>query len=84
MKLSPTYICIYPFRRIPADRPAVQFINRKGYNSLNVLLTAGIDHIIYDVVVTAPGSFHDAGIFEQSEVKGFLGKINMLVIIAHY
>lgn len=51
--------------------PAV-FINRKGFNSLNVLVTAGCDKLIYDLVVNAPGSFHDAGIYQMSEVKAYL------------
>ena len=61
-------------RGIPAGRPPVQFINRKKYNSLNVLITAGITHKMYDIIVTAPGSFHDAGIYNQSMIKGWLGK----------
>ena len=61
-------------RSIPPGREPVQFINRKKYNLLNVLLTAGMNHKIYDVVCNAPGSFHDAGIFNQSMVKQWLGK----------
>ena len=38
-------------------------INRKGYPSLNVLVTGGPDKLIYDLVVKALGSFHDAAIY---------------------
>ena len=47
----------------------VLVVNRKGRKSLNVLVTAGYDHQIYDVINNAPGSFHDAAIWRMSEVK---------------
>ena len=59
-------------RGIPAGMDPVRFINRKGFNSLNVLVTGGFSGMIYDLVVTAPGSFHDAGIYHQSHVKAWL------------
>ena len=59
-------------RGIPAGMDPVRFINRKGFNSLNVLVTGGFSGKIYDLVVTAPGSFHDAGIYHQSHVKAWL------------
>ena len=46
--------------------------NRKGFNSLNALVTAGCDKLVYDLVVNAAGSIHDAGIYQLSEVKAFL------------
>jgi len=49
-----------------------RFKNRKGAHTLNVLVTAGFDHRIYDVVVNAPGSFHDAAIWRISEIKQYL------------
>lgn len=60
------------FRDIPEDVDPAVFINRKGFNSLNVLVTAGCDKLIYDLVVNAPGSFHDAGIYQMSGVKAYL------------
>ena len=59
-------------RGIPDDRPCEQFINRKGFNSLNVLVTGGVDHRIYDLVNTAPGSYHDAAIWAMSAIKPYL------------
>ena len=65
--------CIYNiFRKIPVNHDPVQFINRKGFNSLNVLMTGGFDKLIYDLVVNAPGSFHDAGIYQMSGVKAYM------------
>ena len=65
--------CIYNiFRKIPVNRDPAQFINRKGFNSLNVLVTGGSDKLIYDLVVNAPGSFHDAEIYQMSGIKAYM------------
>ena len=48
------------------------FINRKGFNSLNILATGGSDKLLYDLVVNAPGSFHDAAIYQMSGVKPYM------------
>ena len=66
------YILSKYIRGLPADRNKDQFINRKGWYSLNVLVTGGPDKKIYDLVVNAPGSFHDAAIWAMSAVKPFL------------
>ena len=47
--------------------PAV-FINRKGFNSLNVLVTEGCDKLVYN----APESYHDAGVYQMYAVKPYL------------
>ena len=54
------------------DRNTDQFINRKGVYSLNVLVTGGIDRLIYDLLVNVPGSFHDAAANQMSQVKPYL------------
>ena len=46
-----------------------RFKNRKDAHTLNILVTAGFDHRIYDIVVNAPGSFHDAATWRISEIK---------------
>ncbi len=48
------------------------FLNRHVVYPLNLLVTAGPDHIIYDVVENAPGRSHDAVIYRQTGVKSYL------------
>ena len=60
------------FRDIPANVDPAVFINRKGFNSLNVLVTGGCDKLIYNLVYNAPGSYHDAGVYQMSGVKAYL------------
>ena len=48
-------------RGLPEDKNTEDFCNRHVVYSLNLLVTAGPDHIIYDVVEKAPGHSHDAG-----------------------
>jgi hypothetical protein len=70
--LSQYYFNLFFCRNLPAGRTPDQFINRRGYNSLNVLVTGGIDRLIYDLVVNAPGSFHDAAVYQMSDIKPYL------------
>ena len=35
-------------------------------------MTGGSDKLIYDLVVNAPGSFHNAGIYQMSGVKAYM------------
>ena len=49
-----------------------RFINRKGYNSLNVLVIGGFDKMIYDLMPNVPGSMHDAMAYSLSEFKPYL------------
>ena len=74
-------------RGIPEDREAEQFINHKGYYSLNAMITGynifliglynqqfeigGIDRKIYDIVLSAPGSYHDAAVYAMSRGKAW-------------
>ena len=34
-----------------------------------MLVTGDIDHLIYDQVVNAPGSFHDAAVYQMSDIE---------------
>ena len=64
--------CHFPFgqkpRGIPAGRTHIDFINRKGAYSINAQIVGGFDRRIYDILCQAPGSFHDAAIWGQSDV----------------
>lgn len=59
-------------RQLPPGLNKDQFINRKGCYSLNVLVTGSYDHRILDLVLNAPGSYHDAGIWRVSQAKPYL------------
>ena len=37
-----------------------------------MLVTGGIDRLIYDLLVNVPGSFHDAAAYQMSDVKPYL------------
>ena len=43
------------------------FWNRKGFKSLNCLLTAGASTKIFNVIASYPGCTHDAKIFKESQ-----------------
>ena len=62
-------------RQIPDGMDKEIFRNRKGWYSLNVLVFGGYDHRIYDLVVNAPGSFHDSAIFRMSMMKPYIRRI---------
>ena len=36
---------------------------------INTLVTGGPDHLIYDIVETAPGCLQDSQTYETSEIK---------------
>ena len=50
----------------------IQPFERKGINSLNSQIVGGIDRHIYDILVSAPGSFHDAAVYQLTPVKAWL------------
>ena len=68
--------CHIPFmekpRGIPAGKDPKDFINRKGIYSINSQIIGGIDRRIYDIILTAPGSFHDAALWSMSQRKAWL------------
>ena len=45
------------------------YFNRKVYPALNTLVLAGYDHCIYNIVINAPGSFHDSTVYNLSQMK---------------
>ena len=56
--------CHFPFleqpRNLPPGRSAENFFNRKGDYSINGQIFGGMDCRIYDINLSASGSFHDA------------------------
>lgn len=68
--------CHIPFlekpRGIPEGKDAKDFLNRKGLYSINAQIIGGFDRRIYDILLTAPGSFHDAAVWSMSLGKGWL------------
>jgi hypothetical protein len=49
-----------------------QLLIRKGFKSINAQIVGGIDRRIYDINLGAPGSFHDAAVYQLSPVKAWL------------
>jgi len=68
--------CHIPFlekpRRIPAEKNSKDFINRKNVYSINSQIVGGFDRRIYDILLSAPGSFHDAAVWSMSNAKAWL------------
>ena len=67
--------CHIPFlekpRKIPVGRNPKAFINRKGIYSINSQIVGGIDRRIYDIQLGAPGSYHDAAVWQLSQTKAW-------------
>ena len=57
---------------IPEGKDAKDFLNRKGIYSINTQIMGGFDRRIYDILLTAPGSFHDAAVWSMSQGKAWL------------
>ena len=51
---------------------AKDFLNRKGLYSINAQIIGGFDRRIYDILLTALGSFHYAAVWSMSLGKGWL------------
>ena len=72
--------CHIPFlerpRNLPPGRNHVTFINRKGSYSINAQIVGGMDRRIYDILLSAPGSFHNAAVWQMSQAKAYLFTLN--------
>ena len=66
--------CHIPFLEIPlpAGKNPKDFINRKNVYSINSQIVGGFDRRIYDNLLSAPGSFHDAAVWSMSNAKAWL------------
>ena len=58
-------------------RNHVTFINRKGNYSINTQIVAGLYWRIYNILLSAPGSFHEAAVWQMSQVKAYLSTLNL-------
>lgn len=61
-------------------KPALEehnYINRKGFHSLNVQIVCGADLRIFSINANYPGSAHDAFIWRQSRVRTYLHNLHV-------
>lgn len=74
--ISGTDWCHFSFREkprgVPDDQDPDQFMNRIGFYSINAMITGGINRKIYDIVLSAPGSYTDAAVWSLSRAKAWL------------
>ena len=59
-------------RNIPEGHYQLSYFNREVYPALNTLVLAGYDHCIYNIVINAPGSFHNSTMYNLSQMKLYL------------
>ncbi|XP_052259893.1 putative nuclease HARBI1 isoform X2 [Dreissena polymorpha] len=59
--------CTHVKIRAP-KRNEMDFVNRKGYHSVNIQMICDPQFLITDVVVKWPGSVHDSRIFRESSI----------------
>ena len=67
-------IDFYPFflQINPPHAWRAECINRKNTHSINVMVLAGADHMIYACSTKQCGSMHDARVFHQSKLYQLL------------
>ena len=56
-------------RNLPPERVAQTFFGRKFRYAINAQVLSGIDRLIYDLVLGAPGRMHDSVVWRTSPVK---------------
>ena len=67
--------------KVPEGHVANNYICRKNFYALNVLIFAGYDHRMYDMVINVPGSFHDATTWRLSLMKPYLESLNPKAVV---
>lgn len=80
----PSAIGVVDCTHIKILKPAVhgdEYINRKGYSSLNVQATCDAREVFTSVDVSWPGSVHDSRIWKNSDARTSLRQFNDAVLL---
>ena len=52
---------------IPPEKAKKGYWSRKGTLTLNVMIVCGASGVVFDIITTCPGSFHDSKVFQRSK-----------------
>ena len=66
------YRSIFCVRNLPPERIAQSFFGRKFRYAINAQVVAGMDRMIYDIFLGAPGKMPDSVVWRTSPVKVLL------------
>ena len=71
--------------RVPDGHVAANYICRKNFYALNVLIFADYQHRIFDMQCNVPGSFHDATTWRLSVMKPYMEALDpKAVVLGNY